>query len=59
MKKKIRIYIVIIAVQGVLLIVSLGLNIILLMRCLNQTSEMNFEGDNSTTESEVSFNKDL
>ena len=59
MKKKSRIYGVIIAVLGVLLIVSLGLNIILLMRCLNQTSEMNFEEDNSATESEVNFNKEL
>ena len=59
MKKKTRIYIVIIAVLGVLLIISLGLNIILLMRDLNQTSEINFEGDNSATESEVNFNKEL
>ena len=59
MKRKSRIYGVIIAVLGVLLIVSLGLNIILLMRCLNQTSEINFLGDNSTSENEVNFNKEL
>ena len=59
MKKKSRIYGVIIAVLGVLLIVSLGLNIILLMRCLNQTSEINFTGDNSAIENEVNFNKEL
>ena len=59
MKKKSRIYGVIIAVLGVLLIVSLGLNIILVMRCLNQTSEIKFEGDDSATENDVNFNKEL
>ena len=59
MKKKSIIYGVIIAVLGVLLIVSLGLNIILLMRCFNQTSEINFTGDNSAIENEVNFNKEL
>ena len=29
------------------------------MRCLNQTSEINFLGDNSTSENEVNFNKEL
>ena len=59
MKRKSRIYGVVIAVLGVLLIVSLGLNIILLMRDINQTSEINFLGDNSTSENEVNFNKEL
>lgn len=59
MKKKSRIYGVIIAILGVLLIISIGLNIILLMRCLNQTSEINFTRDDAAIENEVNFNKEL